>query len=170
MEKYSYITLLSDDSYIYGVILLQESLKRVQSQYPLKVLVTSNVTIPIIEILKQLNLEYEIIEPIQYNHILEYNKKINPALAQTWSLCLSKLNIFKMTEMDKWIFLDADIMIMKNIDHLFKCPHLTSALDGEYFNIWPGWDHFNSGVLVIEPNEEEYNSLINFIINDALNE
>jgi len=51
MNKYSYITLLSDDSYIYGVILLNESLKRVESKYPLKVLVTSNVTLPIINIL-----------------------------------------------------------------------------------------------------------------------
>jgi len=57
-----------------------------------------------------------------------------------------------MTEIDKWLFLDADMMIMKNIDHVFEYPHLTSALDGEYFNLWPGWDHFNSGVLLIEPN------------------
>ena len=170
MNKYSYITLLSDDSYIYGVILLQESLRRVKSKYPLKVLVTSNVTPPIINMLEQLKLEYEIIEPVQYKHIIEYNKKANPLMTNVWALCLSKLKIFEMTEMDKWIFLDADIMIMKNIDHLFEYPHLTSALDGEYFNLWPDWDHFNSGILVIEPNKEEYNNLIDFIINDALNE
>lgn len=170
MEKYSYITLLSDDSYVYGVILLQESLRRVDSKYPLKVLVTSNVTLPILEILKQLKLEYEIVEPIQYSHILEYNRKANPTMANIWALCMSKIRIFQMTEMDKWIFLDADIMIMKNIDHLFDYPHLTSALDGEYFNLWPGWDHFNSGILVIEPNVDEYNNIINFIEHDALNE
>ena len=54
-------------------------------------------------------------------------------------------------------------MVMKNLDHLFEYPHLTSALDGEYFNLWPGWDHFNSGILVIEPNIEEYNRIIDFI-------
>lgn len=170
MNKYSYITLLSDDGYIYGVILLYESLKRVQSQYPLKVLVTNNVSQPILNILEQLQLEYEIIQPIQFDHILEYNKKANPVMANIWALCLSKLNIFKMYEKDKWIFLDADIMVMKNIDHLFQYPHLTSALDGEYFNLWPGWDHFNSGILVIEPNQNEYDKLIDFINNEALNE
>ena len=35
MNNYRYITLLSDDSYIFGVILLQESLKKVNTQYPL---------------------------------------------------------------------------------------------------------------------------------------
>ena len=170
MNKYSYVTLLSDDSYIYGIILLQESLKKVNTKYPLMVLVTSNVTPPIINILEQLELKYKIIEPIRYEHILAYNKKSNPLLAKVWLSCLTKLKIFEMTEMDKWLFLDADIMVMKNLDHLFEHPHLTSALDGEYFNLWPEWDHFNSGILVIEPNKQEYDNIINFILNDALNE
>jgi hypothetical protein len=44
MNNYSYITLLSDDSYIFGVILLQESMKKVNTKYPLEVLVTPNVS------------------------------------------------------------------------------------------------------------------------------
>jgi len=52
MNNYRYITLLSDDSYIFGVILLQESLKRVDSQYPLEVIVTPNVSKPILKILE----------------------------------------------------------------------------------------------------------------------
>lgn len=170
MNKYSYITLLTDDSYIYGVILLQQSLKEVNSQYPLEVLVTPNVSKPILTILDQLQLSYIIIEPIKDDKIFEYNKKTNPNMARIWSLCLSKLKIFNLTQFDKLVFLDADIMIMKNIDHLFEYPHLTSALDGEYFNLWPDWDHFNSGILVIKPDQKEYDNLLNFISNQALNE
>ena len=40
---------------------------------------------------------------------------------------------------------------MKNLDHLFDKPHLTAAIDGEYFNLWPDWVHFNGGCMVIEP-------------------
>ena len=76
MNKYSYITLLSDDSYIYGVILLSESLKAVKSKYQLEVLVTSNVSKPIINVLDQLNLKYIKIDPIVYNNFIEYNKEI----------------------------------------------------------------------------------------------
>jgi len=70
-----------------------------------------------------------------------------------------------MTQFDKIIFLDADIMVLKNLDNLFECPHMTSAIDGEYFNLWPQDPHFNSGILVIEPNESEYNKLIDYITN-----
>jgi alpha-N-acetylglucosamine transferase len=70
-----------------------------------------------------------------------------------------------MTQYDKLVFLDSDIMILKNLDHLFECEHMTSALDGEYFNLWPDDPHFNSGILVIEPNEDEYNRLIDYINN-----
>jgi len=54
-------------------------------------------------------------------------------------------------------------MVLKNIDHLFEKPHLTAALDGEYFNIWPDEPHLNAGLLVIEPNIEEYNKIIDFM-------
>ena len=39
---------------------------------------------------------------------------------------------------------------------------MTSCLDGEYFNIWPGRDHFNSGCIVIEPDHALFQDIINF--------
>ena len=134
MNKYSYITLLSDDSYIYGVILLSESLKEVKSQYPLEVLVTPNVSNSILNILEQLKLKYNKIDIIRRDDITNYNATVNI-----------------------------------HLDHLFKCPHMTSALDGEYFNIWPDNPHLNAGILIIEPNEKEYQDLLNFTLNYSLN-
>lgn len=43
MNKYSYITLLTNDSYAYGVALLVESMARVNTYYPLHVLITEGV-------------------------------------------------------------------------------------------------------------------------------
>jgi alpha-N-acetylglucosamine transferase len=91
--------------------------------------------------------------------MIDYNNKINPLFSRNWALTLSKFEIFNLTQFDKIIYLDADIMMLKNIDHLFEYPHLTSALDGEYFNIWPDKPHFNAGILVIEPNSDEYKKL-----------
>ena len=164
MKKYSYITLLTDDSYIFGIILLQKSLKEVKSQYPLKVLVTSNVSNAILNILEQLQLEYELIESFKSEEMLEYNIKINPQFARNWANTLNKFKIFSLIEYDKIIFLDADIMILKNIDHLFNYPHFTSALDGEYFNIWPDKPHFNAGLLVISPKKNETKKIQDFAI------
>ena len=44
MENYSYISLLTNDTYIYGILLLNESLKKVKSKYPLNVLITEDVS------------------------------------------------------------------------------------------------------------------------------
>lgn len=165
MNNYRYITLLSDDSYIFGVILLQESLKKVNTQYPLEVLVTPNVSKPVLNILEQLNLTYYITDAIEKPEFVNYNKRIQPRFTKTWALCLTKLKIFGMTQFDKIIFLDSDIMVLKNLDNLFECPHMTSALDGEYFNLWPDDPHFNSGILVISPSEEEYKNLTDYITN-----
>ena len=168
MNNYRYITLLSDDSYIFGVILLHESLKKVNTQYPLEVLVTSNVSKPILNILEQLDLTYYVTDAIEKPEFINYNKHIQPRFTKTWALCLTKLKIFGMTQFDKLIFLDADIMVLKNLDHLFEYPHMTSALDGEYFNLWPDDPHFNSGILIISPNKKEYNQLIDYITNFSL--
>ena len=42
---------------------------------------------------------------------------------------------------------------------------MTSCLDGEYFNLWPGWDHFNSGCIVIEPSQKLFDDILNFANN-----
>ena len=94
--------------------------------------------------------------------IYNFNMSVNPRMTAVWENCLTKFKIFNLTQFDKLIFLDADILILKNLDDLFERPHMTSALDGEYFNLWPGWDHFNSGIMVIEPSEKLFNDLLDF--------
>ena len=39
---------------------------------------------------------------------------------------------------------------------------MTSCLDGEYFNLWPEWPHFNTGCLVIEPSKELFDNILSF--------
>lgn len=165
-KKYSYITLLTNDSYSYGVVLLVDSMQKVNTQYPLLVLVTKNVSLATLELLNQLQVKYEVIDTIQLpDHIYEHNRQINPPLASTWKNCLTKFHIFNKTEFDKVVFLDADILILKNLDHLFEKPDMTCALDGEYFNLWPDWPHFNSGCMVIEPNKDKFDNILNYVNN-----
>lgn len=166
--NYSYVTLLSNDSYLFGVILLNKSLKDTNAQYPLVVLATTDVSKPVLNILEQLGLKYKTVEPIQSDEMLQYNMTINNIFAKTWYSCLTKFELFNMIEYEKIVYLDADILVLKNLDHLFKCPHLTSALDGEYFNIWPDDPHFNAGIMVIEPNIEEYQKIMDFTTTEAL--
>jgi len=59
MTNYSYVTYLTNDSYAYGVALLVESMSRVDTKYPLHVLVTDEVSAAALEILQQLHVTYE---------------------------------------------------------------------------------------------------------------
>lgn len=170
MEKYSYITLLTNDTYVYGVILLNQTLKQVKTKYPLLVLITNNVSDASKEILTQLNIKYRQVDNIPMSdELFTYNSNVNARFAAIWKNCFTKLHIFELEEFTKIIFLDADIMVLKNLDHLFKKPHMTAALDGEYFNIWPDWPHFNSGCLVIEPSIQEFNNILDYINNFDVN-
>lgn len=138
-------------------------MSRVKTKYPLHVLVTDNVSEPCLEILRQLGVTYSLVDTIVTpDDIYAHNLRFNAATAACWRDCWTKFRIFDQTQFDKIVFLDADIMVLKNLDHLFDKPHMTSALDGEYFNIWPGWDHFNSGCIVIEPSHELFEDILTY--------
>lgn len=67
---------------------------------------------------------------------------------------LSKLNLWKLIQYQKVVFLDADTVVLQNIDHLFD-------LDVEFAAApdigWP--DIFNSGVFFAKPNIGTYAAL-----------
>jgi len=62
---------------------------------PLLVLITDEVSLPCLEILNQLNIEYKLVDKISVSdYIYEHNKIINPKLAGTWKNCWTKFHIF----------------------------------------------------------------------------
>lgn len=166
MNNYSYVTYLTDDTYAYGICLLVESMKKVNTKYPLHVLITEEVSAPTIEILNQLGVSYELVDIIHTpDNIFQRNLQYSSSIATTWRNCWTQFKVFDLVQFDKIIFLDADVMFLQNLDELFKKPHMTAALDGEYFDLWPDWPHLNTGLMVIKPSHEEYNNLINFANN-----
>lgn len=71
---------------------------------------------------------------------------------------LTKLHIFRLTQFQKIIFLDADVLPVRPISHLFNLPHEFSAAPDVG---WP--DIFNSGVLVTSPGDDKFNELYDMI-------
>jgi glycogenin glucosyltransferase len=78
----------------------------------------------------------------------------NPEFANN---CFNKIHLWNRNY-DKLIYLDSDILVMKDIDHLFELEHAFSACSS--FAIYKdndikycGWsaDLFNAGVLVLKP-------------------
>ena len=66
----------------------------------------------------------------------------------------SKLHAWCLTQYTKCVFLDADTLVLQNVDELFDREELSAAPDIG----WP--DCFNSGVFVFEPSRDTFNNLV----------
>lgn len=117
--KQGWVTLLSSIDYLNAVLVLIESFRRVGSKYPIIVGVTDTVF-----------QHHNVIHSLQYAgakvaHIesLTYH----PSVLKKYSNCpvlntASKLNLFTLTDWDKLIYIDADSIVLQNMDELFDYP------------------------------------------------
>jgi len=65
---------------------------------------------------------------------------------------LVKMRVWELECLDKIVYLDADMLILQNIDALFKSPgHPVSAVKG----LSPSWG-FNAGVMVLQPSKKVF--------------
>ncbi|KAG1757148.1 glycosyltransferase family 8 protein [Suillus lakei] len=67
---------------------------------------------------------------------------------------LTKLHVFRLTQYSKVIFLDADVLPLRPLSHLFHLDYEFSAVPDVG---WP--DIFNSGVMVLSPSEDKFKEL-----------
>lgn len=145
---FAYITLLTTDSYYFGVLSLKLSLDKTNTQYPLIVLYTDEVNNQYIENLKLIGC------------ICKKQEIVIDAKDSRWHQTFIKFEIYKLIEYDKLCFLDADMLVIKNLDYLFES---TEEYIYEVYRGMP-WS-INTSLMVIKPNITFYNKLINFTIN-----
>ena len=119
--KCAYITLLTSDTYFWGVVCLHKSLQFVQSKYPLEVIVTDNVSSEIIDNLNKLDINYRI---FPYKEFMNSNFNI-PCM-------INKFYIYEFKDYDKVCFLDGDCLIKKNIDNIFIYSVPGLVLSGDF--------------------------------------
>lgn len=92
------------------------------------------------------------VDELNSNDDEHLNLLSRPELGVTFT----KLNCWLLTQFSKCVFLDADCLVLKNIDDLFEREELSAAPDAG----WP--DCFNSGVFVFRPSKETYRRLMLF--------
>ncbi len=139
MEQ-AYVTVLSHgDRYAPGVVALGRSLERSGTSRPRLVLVTPDVPRPARDRLSGERWLVREVPPIE-----NPNPRAQPLFAR-FAKTFTKLRAFSLSDVEKVVLLDADTIVMQNVDELFQRPSLAAAPD----YIRP--DRFNSGVLVLEP-------------------
>ncbi|XP_058215981.1 galactinol synthase 2-like [Rhododendron vialii] len=168
-----YLTFLAGaGDYVKGVVGLAKGLRKVKAVYPLVVAVLNDVPE---EHRRMLVAQGCMVREIGRVHPPENGTKF------AWeyhAINYSKLRIWEFVEYHKMIYLDGDIQVYDNIDHLFDLP------DGSFYGVGDclcmGWDeqcpdkvpwsselgpepalYFNAGMLVFEPSLSTYDDLLN---------
>ena len=141
---YSYVCVLSTNNYLDGVLVLNENLKQLNSKYPLLCLINENINEETRNILESFNIDYK-----EFNSILP--SSIDNSIR--WKYTLDKLNIFKLIEYDKLVYLDSDFLLLENLDHLFSIDDFSMVFDNKE-------DSYCSALMVLKPNLLDYNNLL----------
>lgn len=113
------------------------SLRQTQTKYPVLCLVTPDVSLETLQKLKDAGITVQEVALIPHPYDCTTYKKLN----------YTKLHVFGLEIFQKIVYVDADMIILQNIDELFDKPHMTACRAGNNEN----WKHFNSGLMVIEP-------------------
>lgn len=149
----AYITYSCSDSYIPGIIALYKSLRSSGNKEDFVVMVTNDVTENGKELLKDFDLKFFEVEKIYYEGKGEVLSRYKDT---SWKM-FTKLNIWRYIEYEKLIYLDADTLVLKNIDDLFEYEELSAVNGGSQMLNYSG---IEGGILVINPSNETFNQLI----------
>lgn len=151
MSNYAYITVLSNTAYLPGVYALKVALEKVGSQYELLVLIPQELETELSDKIETIGLKYITAPDVEVPlELLEENSY--------WNATFFKLRTVGLTQFEKIVLLDSDMLILKNLDNLFECPSISAVVDGAPFL---SETHLNSGIMVIEPSKELENRWIN---------
>ncbi|KAI8877773.1 glycosyltransferase family 8 protein [Backusella circina FSU 941] len=145
----AYVTLVATDSYSPGALVLAHRLRQLGSVKDIVCLTTPSVSSKVKEELGQVTIVHEV-EELRSNDYDNLQVLGRPELDITFT----KIQLWKLTQYKKVVFLDADTLPLLNVDDLFERPAFSAAPDAG----WP--DCFNSGVFVAEPSDAIYDALV----------
>lgn len=157
-RREAYVTLLYDEPFVNATRVLFHSLRRTGTNREFLVLVTDvNGTTTLSEhSLKLLNSLGCIVKRIRVieNPWQNVSRNLIRGVLQ-WQF--TKLRIWEQTEFSKLVYLDSDMLVLRNIDELFGYPEL-SAVDDYGFQAAPHRE-FNGGLLVVEPSSAQLHKM-----------
>ncbi|KAJ0981524.1 hypothetical protein J5N97_009779 [Dioscorea zingiberensis] len=143
-QREAYATVLhSSDIYVCGAITLAQSIIKTGTSRDLILLHDNSIPRPKLRALADAGWTLQEIKRIRNPHAAKnsYNK-----------YNYSKLRLWQLTDYRKLIFVDSDVLVLRNLDILFSFPEMSAAGNDAHI--------FNSGVMVIEPSNCTFNRLM----------
>ncbi|CAN6724665.1 unnamed protein product [Malus baccata var. baccata] len=134
-RRLAYVTILhSSEAYVCGAITLAQSIRQTNSTKDLVLLADDSITPKSIQGLTAAGWNIKRIQRIR-------SASAQKGSYNEWNY--SKLRVWQLTKYDKVIFIDADLLVLKNIDSVFVHPQLSAVGNNKML--------FNSGLMVVEP-------------------
>jgi alpha-N-acetylglucosamine transferase len=146
--RQAYVTMITGgDDYVPGVEVLGQSIRESGSSEALVLMATPDVPKTALDQLASRGWDVREVHPVTNPHGDEQ-------LFARFKHSFTKLRVFSLVDFEKVVFLDADTVVLQNVDDLFARPAIAAAPD--FF--MP--DHFNSGVMVLTPSAELFARLM----------
>lgn len=165
---YSYVTLVSNQEYLIGAQALANSLRMSGARWPLTVLITQ--PFDGLDELEALGCIIVPIEPLPFSdefcarhsrrqqHALAPFTKGNKPQFHNPLDNFGKLRLWELEQFEKVVFLDADTLVIRNIDRLFAYPEFVAAPN--VYETMADFHRMNSGVFVAQPNRRTFAAMI----------
>ena len=96
----------------------------------------------------------EVVDVMNSNDMVNLELLKRPELGVTFT----KIHCWRLVRFQKCVFLDADCLVMSNVDELFERDEFSAAADVG----WP--DCFNSGVFVFKPSVQTYSNILHYAV------
>ncbi|GMN22661.1 hypothetical protein TIFTF001_040315 [Ficus carica] len=140
----AYATLLYGNEFLLGARVLGKSLRNTGTTKDMVALVSNGVSAYARELLQA---DGWIVTKVDL--VANPNRGVKPR--RLWGV-YTKLRIFNMTDYKKVVYLDADTVVVKNIEKMFKC--------GKFCAVLKHSERFNAGVLVVEPSQAMFEDMM----------
>ena len=137
--RVAYVTLLYGRGFELGVRVLGQSLRETETNIEYVCLCTPDVPESTRDVLKKDGWTVKVIQPLD----------ANVALFQEH---LIKMLMWTLTEYRRIVWIDADAIVLQNIDHLVQC--------GNFCAVYRHSDLFNSGIMVVKPSLTELKQIM----------
>ncbi|GKC83435.1 UDP-glucuronate:xylan alpha-glucuronosyltransferase 1 [Tanacetum coccineum] len=147
VRREAYVTILhSAQTYVCGAIAVAQSFQMARSTRDLVILVDKTISDYHRRGLEIAGWKIRTIQRIR-------NPNAEKGSYNEWNY--SKFRLWQLTDYEKIIFIDADLLILRNIDFLFQMPEISATGNNGTL--------FNSGVMVIEPSNCTFQLLMDHI-------
>ena len=167
--NYAYVTLSTSKSYLLGIMAMYLSLKKTGTGIPLYAMLPTDLIKEESDLCDRMKangimlIEYSDSIPIP-QQLIESNENHGDS---RFSHTFDKLLVFEQTQFDKIVYLDADIYILHNLDHLFSMPHMSAMIAGRSYPGNKDWTDLTSGIMTIVPQHgliEQFQVLISEVM------